>query len=419
LDQISSELTTELGNLGERTSGYHHRESRGHLDRDGFRPYERDRNRYEPRNSSCLDIVRDLWGYMKDMSENLLTCQNEHRKTEHKVKKLERENQSYKNLYMNFKEKERMRESIREIDENTGIPEALTSEMEIDSDERRLRPQDLIVNTMGSGDGDSDIDKQLEAEMQRSQQLKKNLIDVLETYDQVSVQRKSRNSVGKNSSHSSLKRAPVDQGYQKPRESRDFREQPYQNERISETRSSFGPGYPRQSGGRNTGMAPVMEYYESERPQEGWRDMHNNELHNVMNNYYDDDSVKGREREREIYIEEPMDHYQPNKEYIIKRPSRSSLQNTSSPPVERFSDKFDSHDPRTVQIEDPSNVKISPRFGEDQLHHQAMAMKRWPNINQMRRELEGTLDRDRILEVYSDGKDYQGPKPSLAWKKTP
>ena len=33
---------------------------------------------------------------------------------------------------------------------------------------------------MRSNDGDSDIDKQLEAEMQRSQQLKKNLIDVLE-----------------------------------------------------------------------------------------------------------------------------------------------------------------------------------------------------------------------------------------------
>ncbi len=102
MDQISSELTTELGNLGERTSADYQRGSRGEYGRDnnGYsKPaYERERNRYESRKTSGLEIVKELWGYMRDMSENLLACQDQHRQTDNRVKKLERENFSYKNV---------------------------------------------------------------------------------------------------------------------------------------------------------------------------------------------------------------------------------------------------------------------------------------------------------------------------------
>ena len=76
---------------------------------------------------------------------------------------------------------------------------------------------------------------------------------------------------------------------------------------------------------------------------------------------------------------------------------------------------------RVNQIEDPSNIKTSPRFGEDQMpaHHQAVAMKKWPNINQMKRELEASLDREDIIEVSSEGRYYKPVKPNLSWKKTP
>jgi len=100
LDQISSELTNELSHLGERTSVDYQREPRGY-GRDGpgySKPYERERNRYESRKTSGLEIVRELWGYMRDMSENLLACQDQHRQTDNRVKKLERENFSYKNV---------------------------------------------------------------------------------------------------------------------------------------------------------------------------------------------------------------------------------------------------------------------------------------------------------------------------------
>ncbi len=61
----------------------------------------------------------------------------------------------------------------------------------------------------------------------------------------------------------------MDQGYQKPRDSRDSREYSYYNDRPSESRQSFGPGNPptHYRGSRNE----IMEYYESERPQEAWR----------------------------------------------------------------------------------------------------------------------------------------------------
>ncbi len=75
---------------------------------------------------------------------------------------------------------------------------------------------------------------------------------------------------------------------------------------------------------------------------------------------------------------------------------------------------------RVNQREDPSNIKTSPRFG-DQIpaYQQAMAMKKWPNINQMKRELEASLDGEEVIEVSSEGRYYKPVKPNLSWKKTP
>ena len=73
----------------------------------------------------------------------------------------------------------------------------------------------------------------------------------------------------------------MDHGYQKPRESKGYqdRESSYQNDRPIESRQSFGVGNPpRRSFGPGNPPAQyqgsrneMMEYYESERPQEGWR----------------------------------------------------------------------------------------------------------------------------------------------------